>query len=282
MSAAVQIPKPNGRVHEVAAMFPLLPDDELDELAADMKANGQLHPIILDRDGMLIDGRNRQEACKRAGIKPAYEVLNGQDPIAFILSANINRRHLTKGQQAMAVAKARLLSKQTMRAAAQVSNVSPARVSQASLVLEYANDLSEAVLSGNTSLNDAYKIAQERKEASDSNESWMVKLRLKAPDLADQIAEERLTLAESKAVFHAREKEESEKEVAKRQERRLTTEQLAKALDYLDPWSASTDQRAFKFLNLFDPQAVTSKITAARIEQCSAVLTRLAEIWPQK
>ena len=191
MSAAQQIPKPNGRTHEVAQMFPMLPDDELDELAADMKANGQLHPIILDCDGMLIDGRNRQEACKRAGIKPAYETLNGQDPIVYILSANINRRHMTQGQRAMITAKTCLLSKQSQRAASKQTGVNDTRIAQAAVVLKYAQELSDEVLSGATPLNEAYKTAQERKEASESDQSWMTKLRIKAPDLADQIAEER-------------------------------------------------------------------------------------------
>jgi hypothetical protein len=42
---------------------------------------------------MLIDGRNRREACRRAGVIPDYILLDGQDPVAYILSANINRRH---------------------------------------------------------------------------------------------------------------------------------------------------------------------------------------------
>ncbi len=36
--------------------------------------------------------------------EPDVIELNGQDPIAYVLSANIHRRHMTKGQRAMAVA----------------------------------------------------------------------------------------------------------------------------------------------------------------------------------
>ncbi len=54
---------------------------------------------------MLIDGRNRREACKIAGVVPDVRELNGEDPKAFVISANIHRRHMTKGQRAMAVAK---------------------------------------------------------------------------------------------------------------------------------------------------------------------------------
>ena len=43
-------------------------------------------------------------ACKIAGVEPTTRELNDEDPTAFVLSANIHRRHMTKGQRAMAVA----------------------------------------------------------------------------------------------------------------------------------------------------------------------------------
>ncbi len=53
---------------------------------------------------MLIDGRNRREACKLAGVEPRTRVLSGEDPTAYVLSANVHRRNLTPGQRAMAMA----------------------------------------------------------------------------------------------------------------------------------------------------------------------------------
>ena len=39
--------------------------------AADIKANGLVHPIMLDVDGkILVDGRNRLKACEIAGVEP--------------------------------------------------------------------------------------------------------------------------------------------------------------------------------------------------------------------
>ena len=49
---------------------------------------------------MLVDGRNRRAACRIAGVEPAVRPLNGEDPTALVLSANIHRRHLTKGAAA--------------------------------------------------------------------------------------------------------------------------------------------------------------------------------------
>jgi hypothetical protein len=91
-------------VHPIADLFPMMTDEELADLAADIKANGLLHPIVVDKEGALIDGRNRARACEIAGVEPTIMVFDGDDPRAFILSMNIKRRHMTKGQQVMAVA----------------------------------------------------------------------------------------------------------------------------------------------------------------------------------
>lgn len=45
------------------------------------------------------------KACKRAGVEPRFETLNGKDPVTFIMSANERRRHMNKGQRAMEAAK---------------------------------------------------------------------------------------------------------------------------------------------------------------------------------
>ena len=98
------------QIHPIADIFPLMADDELDELAEDIKANGLINPIVVDGDGVLIDGRNRLEACRRAGVEPRFQDLNGADPVVFILSSNDKRRHMSKGARAMVAAKIRNLS----------------------------------------------------------------------------------------------------------------------------------------------------------------------------
>jgi ParB-like chromosome segregation protein Spo0J len=52
-------------VHPVAALFPMLAGDELEELAADIKARGLLQPIVLDAEGRVLDGPGLRRARKQ-------------------------------------------------------------------------------------------------------------------------------------------------------------------------------------------------------------------------
>lgn len=92
------------KFHELSEIFPLIEGQSLDDLAADIKANG-LREKIWTYEGKILDGRNRFLACQRANVKPEFRKFTGKDPLAFIVSLNIQRRHLTDAQRAMAAAK---------------------------------------------------------------------------------------------------------------------------------------------------------------------------------
>jgi hypothetical protein len=112
-------PSPPGRswrddikVHPAADVFPMMSDDELDELAADIAKNGVQQPIVWLKD-QLLDGRNRVAAVDRIpDEKRRDEILaawqNGKncivfpfqpDPYGYVASANLHRRHLTAEQR---------------------------------------------------------------------------------------------------------------------------------------------------------------------------------------
>jgi ParB-like chromosome segregation protein Spo0J len=92
-------------LHPLGELFPPIEGDGFKELVASIKANGLRDPIIV-HDGMVLDGRNRQRACQAAGVDCDYQPLPaGQDPLAFVLDKNLNRRHLTNSQRAMVAAK---------------------------------------------------------------------------------------------------------------------------------------------------------------------------------
>jgi hypothetical protein len=56
-------------------------------------------------EGKVLDGRNRATACERLGVQPKTVEYTGNDPLAFVLSKNLHRRHLTTSQRAMVAAK---------------------------------------------------------------------------------------------------------------------------------------------------------------------------------
>jgi ParB-like nuclease domain len=165
--------------HPIAALFPLMTGSELDALAADIKANGLKSPIILDQEGaMIVDGRNRREACKRAGVTPRTQRLHqGEDPVRFIVSLNVRRRHLDESQRGMVAARianlgqgartdlASIEAKSDGRLsqvdAAKLLNIGRATVQRAKTVVEIgAPELIEAVDGGTIKLNEAERIAK--------------------------------------------------------------------------------------------------------------------------
>lgn len=114
-----------------ADLFPMLDDEALAKLAADIKANGLREPIVLWK-GRVLDGRNRLKACALADVPPTFTALAScPSPAAYVVSANLHRRHLTESQRAMLGA--RLLpmfekdAKDRQRAAAAQTNAALGR-----------------------------------------------------------------------------------------------------------------------------------------------------------
>ena len=92
-------------LHPLCTLFPRLSGAEFDALRDDIKANGLRTPIVL-HGGMILDGGNRYRACVEAGVQPQFTEFDGDSLVAFVLSANLHRRHMSAGQQAAIVASA--------------------------------------------------------------------------------------------------------------------------------------------------------------------------------
>lgn len=92
------------KIHPAATLFPMLTEDELRELAADIQDHGLQVPLVRTVTGELLDGRNRWLACQMAGVEPAWETYEG-DPWRYVVSMNLHRRHLSDKQRAMIAAK---------------------------------------------------------------------------------------------------------------------------------------------------------------------------------
>jgi N6-adenosine-specific RNA methylase IME4 len=134
--------------HPLAKLFPLMEGDDLAALATDVKANGLREPIVL-LDGLILDGRNRFRACVIAGVEPSFKEYDGDDPLAFVISLNLTRRHLNESQRAMVAARmatlkdgqrqlGQLAHVPTQGDAARALNVSERSVKRAAQVRDHA------------------------------------------------------------------------------------------------------------------------------------------------
>ncbi len=86
--------------HPAADLFPLMTEEELVALTADIEAHGQRDPVMV-YEGQILDGRNRYAACRRLGIPPLTRRWDGAgSPIDYVLSTNLHRRHLSASQKA--------------------------------------------------------------------------------------------------------------------------------------------------------------------------------------
>src|SRR5437016_1281933 len=82
-------------------------DREIDELAADMKKNGHVHPIEVTGDGRIIDDHARAEAARRLEWTELDAwVRDDRDALGIAqrhVEANLNRRQLDPLDQARAI-----------------------------------------------------------------------------------------------------------------------------------------------------------------------------------
>jgi N6-adenosine-specific RNA methylase IME4 len=97
--------------HPLALMFPSLDGDAINALADDIKANGLQNAVII-HEGRILDGLQRYEACRRIGIRPMIQefmtmgaAIVKAGPLAYVISQNLHRRHLTTQQRADIAAK---------------------------------------------------------------------------------------------------------------------------------------------------------------------------------
>ena len=163
--------------HPLADIFPLVEGAEFDELVADIREHGLHEPIVVFEDKIL-DGRNRYRACDAAGVEPTFTVYSGDDPVSYVVSLNLRRRHLSESQRAMVAAKLATL-KDGQRAdlveglpigrASEMLNVGERSVARAREVQEHgAPELIHAVEQGSVSVSAAADVAtlsaQEQRE----------------------------------------------------------------------------------------------------------------------
>lgn len=90
--------------HEFANIFPMMSGQALDELRDDIRQHGVRDPIVFLGNAIL-DGRNRYMCARDLGMDYPRVEFDGDDPLAFVISHNLHRRHLNESQRGMVAAK---------------------------------------------------------------------------------------------------------------------------------------------------------------------------------
>ena len=88
-------------VHAAANIVPMMDEEQYLALVEDIRTNGFLNAVKVTGERMLIDGRNRLCASIDVSLDAPVETYNPADPVQYIVSENVKRRHLTVGQRAM-------------------------------------------------------------------------------------------------------------------------------------------------------------------------------------
>ncbi len=282
--------------HPTAALFPMLSEPDLADLAQDIKANGLINPILLDAAGeRVVDGRNRLAACRIAGVEPRFERLAPEaDPLAVVVSLNVKRRNLTGSQIAIAAAEAWLQAETEGRILqagqnARYVNGSPKignprdyfaklfgsnkeYVRMARELLAEDPPAAEAVREGRQELRLAHADLRSRKGRDKARDERLWQLRQARPDLADLVRTGKLTLEDALQTA------EQEAEALKKR-RFNSTVQLIDTVASADNDPAAADEVCALFDRAVETLRGSPKITRARLERCGEFFFALARVW---
>jgi N6-adenosine-specific RNA methylase IME4 len=162
--------------------------EEFAALCTDIAERGLLEPIVA-YEGMVLDGRNRYKACVGTGTKPRFRDYKDDDPIRYVISSNVHRRHLSASQKAVIAIEIerayaeRAKERQGARTdlveivppsdagkardqAAAAIGVNPHYVSDAKAVESNAPDLLPQVLAGTMTIPEAKRTVRQRKKSA--------------------------------------------------------------------------------------------------------------------
>lgn len=168
--------------HPLSDVFPLMLHDELIILAEDIKKNGLQFPIVLF-ENKILDGRNRYNACNLCEIEPFYNKYVGKNPLQFVLSTNLHRRHLNESQRAVIAAKLANMKSGTrtdlepclnlskvisQSQAAELLNVSRSILQSAKIIEKEAPELIQKIEKGEMSIHQADMTIKRKKKLNEN------------------------------------------------------------------------------------------------------------------
>ena len=167
------------KIHPACDLFPAMSEDDFQELKANIAEHG-VRDFVTFWKGQLVDGRHRVRAMQELGIDVmchASELFDDDDPLAFAISVNLKRRHLTTSQRAMIASRLATLlhgtnqfdekmdasndASTTQREAAAALNVSRPSVQRAKAIeRDAAPEVTAAVHAGTVTLGAAANLVK--------------------------------------------------------------------------------------------------------------------------
>jgi ParB-like chromosome segregation protein Spo0J len=95
--------KPQIRINpEYSSLVPEPSPEESESLKKSIKENGLYVPIIVNQNGIVLDGHHRYKACQELGIEPKTQVKEFKDKSdeqLFVIDCNLIRRQLNNFQR---------------------------------------------------------------------------------------------------------------------------------------------------------------------------------------
>jgi hypothetical protein len=171
---------PKLEFHPIANIFPMMDEQShgFQALVEDIKERN-LDEAIWLYEGKILEGRNRYRACELAGRIPRTREYVNRDPVGFVLSANLHRRHLNEAQRALVAAQLANLKVgdnqksegTSIEVAATLLNISRASVERAKVILTKGDpNLIAAVQQGDMSLTAGAQEAAQQQQDKDKDE----------------------------------------------------------------------------------------------------------------
>jgi hypothetical protein len=168
--------------HPLATIFPPLNEQELAGLADDIAVNGLREPVTI-YEGLILDGRNRAIACEMADVKMETVPYKGSSPLAFVISKNLKRRHLSTSQRQIIAAElsgehgqagdnqwsANLQTTPTRAEAAGMLNVSERGVVDAAKLIDVDRKKAEAIKAGKLDETVSGALKQSKRKTRETN-----------------------------------------------------------------------------------------------------------------
>ena len=87
-------------IHPACEASPALSDDEYQRLSKDIRDNGLANDLLIDSDGMLVDGRHRLKACHEHAKEVRFKKIHG-DPWKHVWTQNFAHRSPTTWGRAL-------------------------------------------------------------------------------------------------------------------------------------------------------------------------------------